>query len=518
MRRIPNQLLKRPKSDAEVKIFDLFQHVNLRGFCLHSLNVSGHEWKPWTEIDFLLITPFGLMGLEVKGGAIRRRDGFWYTNSDQLKESPYDQVRTAIFEVRRQLGGELLGLMGWGVVTPDSAPLLETIENPRWMQAAEQDCFSAEKFGKWLGELELQWRSKLRRAVHPLTDSQMNHLLTQLRPNFDAHVPLGRQALHINSYIKKFTEEQLQRLDEFEENRRVICRGGAGTGKTFLAIEAAKRESAAGRSVLMVARSPLFTGRLRDEVSKLIGVKVWTFGVNDAPSVAEPFDVLIVDEGQDLLLMDFINVANQLLRGGLERGRWFWFMDDQNQAGLYADTDMAVLDLLRDQCGATLQRLRVNCRNTENIVAFTHQMTGANIGEAKVCGRGQPVEREFVPVGGELAAVLRQLSRLRQDPDIAKNDVVVLVMDPSRVSEISEAVGDQAPVHSVRDFKGCETNWVVVVGVAETLRSIEDISTELYTAVTRSRVGVWIIIPARLQDSWESVLNSYVTRRITSQG
>lgn len=515
MRRIPGQLLKRPSSEAEVAIFDLFERVNLRGVCLHSLNVSGHDWKPWAEIDFLLITPFGLMGLEVKGGVIRRLDGCWYTNREQLKESPYDQVRTAMYGVRKQLGDELPGLMGWGVVTPDSGLLPETIETPRWMQAAESDCASPEKFGRWLVELEARWRDKVKRSPPPLTDVDMTRLLSRLRPNFEAHIPLGRHALHINTQIRKFTAEQLQRLDEFEENRRVICRGGAGTGKTFLAIEAARRESAAGRSVLMVARSPLFTAKLRDEVVQLSGVKVWSFGSDSAPSQEASFDVLIVDEGQDLLLMDFINAANQVLRGGLERGRWFWFMDDQNQAGFYMDTDKAVIDLLRDQCGAALQRLRVNCRNTENIVAFTEQMTGAAIGEAKVCGKGQPVGREFVSDDDERIVLSRQLSRFKHDREIANGDVVVLVMDPARVGEISGVVGDRARVYSVRDFKGCESNWVIVAGVPESARSIEGLSAELYTAVTRSRVGVSIIVPARLKDSWESVLKDYVTRRIT---
>lgn len=513
MKRIPNQLLKRPESNAEVEIFDLFGQVNLPGFCLHSLNVSEHEWKPWTEIDFVLVTSFGLLALEVKGGVVRRRDGYWYTNENQLKESPYDQVRRAVFEVRRQLGREMVGLSGWGVVTPDSGQIPETPETPAWMQATERECASAEKFRNWLGKLERHWREKLPTTA-PLSESQMGALLARLRPNFEAHVPLGRQALHIDRQIKKFTDEQLHRLDEFEENRRIICRGGAGTGKTFLAIEAARRESAAGRSVLMVARSSLFAEKLRSDVSQLPDVKVWNYAKKSLPVHDGPFDVLIVDEGQDLLIMDFIDVADRLLQGGLERGRWLWFMDDQNQAGLYRDTDKAVFDLLREQCGAALQRLRVNCRNTENIVAFTRTMTGADIGEAKVCGKGLPVVHEFLHLGKELAALSRRLSKLGADAEISMGDVVVLVVDPSCVAAISSVVGKGIAVHSVRDYKGCEANWVVVVGFPDSTVSIKDIAVELYTAVTRSRVGVWIILPERLQPSWESVVNDYVKRRI----
>ena len=48
------------------------------------------------------------------------------------------------------------------------------------------------------------------------------------------------------------TEEQYDRLDELEANPRCLFEGAAGTGKTLLALEYAKRASNSGANVLMV--------------------------------------------------------------------------------------------------------------------------------------------------------------------------------------------------------------------------------------------------------------------------
>ena len=77
-------------------------------------------------------------------------------------------------------------------------------------------------------------------------------------------------------------------------------------------------------------------------------------------------------------------------------------------------------------------------------------------------------DAERLQIRKERLALLRQLSRFQQDREISRGDVVVLVMDPARVGEIVGIVGDQVRVYSVRDFKGCESNWVIVVAPEQT--------------------------------------------------
>ena len=48
------------------------------GVALHSLNLPFHQYKEWAEIDFVIVSRFGVMLLEVKGGGVECRDGIWY--------------------------------------------------------------------------------------------------------------------------------------------------------------------------------------------------------------------------------------------------------------------------------------------------------------------------------------------------------------------------------------------------------------------------------------------------------
>lgn len=64
----------------------------------------------------------------------------------------------------------------------------------------------------------------------------------------------------------------------------------------------------------------------------------------EAPRLCiELFDVLIVDEGQDLLDMDVVNSLDAVLRGGLADGRWCLFHDVNNHPGLIGAGDADAL-------------------------------------------------------------------------------------------------------------------------------------------------------------------------------
>ena len=60
----------------------------------------------------------------------------------------------------------------------------------------------------------------------------------------------------VETRIARLTEDQLRLIDVVEVNPRVICSGGAGTGKTMLALELAKRWGAAGMKTVLACHSP----------------------------------------------------------------------------------------------------------------------------------------------------------------------------------------------------------------------------------------------------------------------
>ena len=74
MRMIPSADMPGTSSEAERIVFDYLASVQLPGgMVFHSLSISEHEYKRWGELDFVVLSPGGLIALEIKGGVFFSR-------------------------------------------------------------------------------------------------------------------------------------------------------------------------------------------------------------------------------------------------------------------------------------------------------------------------------------------------------------------------------------------------------------------------------------------------------------
>jgi MoxR-like ATPase len=78
-------------------------------------------------------------------------------------------------------------------------------------------------------------------------------LTEMLAPTFHLRQPLGPVLAGEDRALLRLTEEQFGVLDLLARERRVAVSGGAGTGKTILALEKAKRLAAEGSSTFRCA-------------------------------------------------------------------------------------------------------------------------------------------------------------------------------------------------------------------------------------------------------------------------
>jgi hypothetical protein len=252
----------RTDSRAEKRVFDQLRAAfsgtdQTDWFAIHSLNLPWHEYKRFGEIDFVLCGPEGLFILEVKGGGVSCHDGVWetknrYGETARLKESPFKQAESALHGLRKRLPDRLdqAFVLGYGVVMPDVECLPESAE---WDSVVLADAKKFRQFEKWLLRLIRHWREK--DVYKPVASSEQLEWLRQcLRPDFEAVVPLCVTADAVESRIARLTEDQLRLIDAAEANERVLCFGGAGTGKTMLALELAKRWTAAGMRVALAEK------------------------------------------------------------------------------------------------------------------------------------------------------------------------------------------------------------------------------------------------------------------------
>src|SRR2546430_989569 len=72
-----------------------------------------------------------------------------------------------------------------------------------------------------------------------------------VRGDFDLRPSLRARIARVNSELLKLTVEEFRVLDGLAENDRAIVSGGAGTGKTLLAVEEAIRLEKQGARVLL---------------------------------------------------------------------------------------------------------------------------------------------------------------------------------------------------------------------------------------------------------------------------
>lgn len=524
------------RSSAEEKVFSLLEQTDLGSgaFALHSLNLSRHEYKRWSEIDFVVAWAEGVFALEVKGGRVGCEEGLWtFTNRFDEKttrsEGPFEQAASG-HEALRKLANQsgfatrLRNFCwGWGVVFPDIDFDLEGASWHRDQVAARFDCAGASNLKPYLLRLARFWRAAGRGFHMTASVDDLASLQQALRPDFDKVPLLGAVIDDTMSKVARLTDDQLGVLDAVEENPRLLCFGGAGTGKTFIAIEAARRAASCGSSVLLCCRSGVLAEYIRPHLSGS-GVEVHATGPDDDLDISiGPFDVLVVDEGQDFITDSWLSRLGTLLSGGLREGKWRIFMDPNNQSGLHEPLDAQALSGLRQQ--AAIHRLRRNCRNTEQIVLQTQLMTGAEIGTAVIEGQGPPIDIKHYESDKECVEKLTHRLDAWLEDDVHfghitilsplkfEQSIVSLLPDRLRLRiEVLESdrrfrwPPDSMTFSTIRDFKGLENRCVAVVDLSGITES-ERARSELYVAMTRAHAGLFIAVPT----SEQGLLNKVIT-------
>lgn len=531
-------------SSAERKILRLFADNRKLGdwYCLHSLGLSNHIFKREGEIDFLLIGPEGIFVIEVKGGRVQRRNGLWlftdrFGRITQKKESPFNQAKTALYSIRNNLSRKLgrsvtEHVFGYGVIFPD---IVFDIASPEW--ETEMICDSrnlTKPVNEYISELAGYWASHQQKATM-LGPDEILEIVDFLRRDFEIIYPVSLDLHESEEQILSLTLEQYRALDAMELNPRLFFSGPAGTGKTVLAVEKARRNNAKGVKTLFLCFNRLlgsyltevirqenlehikadsmhqffyehisskgFTGELRkhdnektlftDTYPELF-VKAWQ---------GEPqFTELIIDEGQDILTDKYTSALNQCLVGGFHKGRWTIFIDRDVQKNMFSAFDQKVYEKLMDLSAS--YQLTVNCRNTMPIALQAEVVTGYPLGQVKKA-KGLPVKYLWYMSSSDQAHQVSEAINNLLKEGVSADEITIL--SPRRYLESLAGSGKlrlNAGIYRLGSGKykvskgliGCSTihaykgmeNTIVILTDIEDLNS-EEARTINYVGYTRPR-------------------------------
>jgi hypothetical protein len=302
------------------------------------------------ETDFVLAHPVrGLLVLEVKGGQVEQRDGRWFSNGAPLTHSPLDQALKFLGRLNRRLEQWNCQPPAWGAAV--AFPDRDVDEQPT------QDDLR----GVVLGRNHLAWLDQWLPAVvekalpppRPARGEWIKRLHQLWGETWSKPLALGTRVELAKQRTLALDERQLDALDLLASQERALIQGGAGTGKTLLAVEAARRLAAEGRRVLLLCSTqPLAkwlgarlagSGIQVETVSSLARSLAeqadgprrspappveadWKGWFERASDLAEPrWDAVIVDEAQDFPFEAWALVE------GLSRGRRLWAFQDPGQ-------------------------------------------------------------------------------------------------------------------------------------------------------------------------------------------
>ena len=100
---IPN-VISEDSSSGEKKMFERLKELPDNYVVIHSLKMLKHINKVEGEIDFVIVCPYGILCMEVKGGRVERKNGIWifrdrYGNENKKKEGPYEQVSNNMYSL-----------------------------------------------------------------------------------------------------------------------------------------------------------------------------------------------------------------------------------------------------------------------------------------------------------------------------------------------------------------------------------------------------------------------------------
>lgn len=387
------------KRSSEVQVYEKLQSGLSDDFEVfysrswHAADNDGHERDG--EADFIVAHPeHGLLFLEVKGGRIRRRDndGQWLTTDrdgfDFRIKDPVAQARSSKHHFLKRLKSETrLGRRFFkvrhGVVLPGSARPSRDLgpDAPLRIFAFGDDMAD-------LGSWTRRRMSEAEEGAVPFGMDGMFALQELLANRFELRSHIGESLSADSKTIERLTADQAWILDSLEDYRQLLIPGGAGTGKTVLAIEKAIRSAAAGRRTLLTCFNAPLAAWLKRCLSDKPEIVVASFHALCAsfakrtgipvPASADPydtalpeafaaaverdpslsFDTIIVDEGQDF--QDHWLTALRLSLCDLEESEFYVFLDSNQR--LY-ERSPSTLDALPKSRFV----LRRNLRNTKAI-------------------------------------------------------------------------------------------------------------------------------------------------------
>jgi len=508
------------KNDEERRVVEALRDGLSDGWLIMP-DIGLRDWRD-RQIDIVLVhQEEGVVVIEVKGHVPELRQGIWFSHGKPMEPQPFEQAMGNAYSLRnslRQLDGDLSHLsVDYAVAFPNALSVVGAL--PTGIDA-EQVLVgpSFEDAAGAIDRLLYRGSSNMR-----LTSGSVEAIVQLLRPNAEFRWDPEARARMARQRLEQICGQHVRVLERLDANRRVVVTGGAGTGKTRLAMAWARRAFMRGERVLLTCyNDPLADGmaeRLFDHerlmvdsyfrgAFRLEGMPPLEIPPDSDPTfwdvtatnhlrdhwhlVTQRFDTIVIDEAQDFSPIWIAQLTELLDPAGPRR---VLMAADEHQALYPRGFEVPSVD-----DGWTRCELVSNCRNTSHIARMLHLRLG---------GPSVPVAGpESLGVGWfaaddleqAKAAVIDEIDRLVDREDHDPTRVLVATMSRAVRDELRDEFGfgswesgdgQSIMCETVHRMKGQEFDYVVLVALPAD-RVTDEL---LYVGCSRAVSGLTVIGP-----------------------
>jgi DNA polymerase III delta prime subunit len=543
---------------------------------LHSLDLKRHLTKIEGELDMVILVPDqGILCIELKGCDVKRVDGKWIYPYETSIEGPFKQASKGMHSLRKYLIDKdtiFQSTLFFSAVIFTRIDFDE--KSPEWhpWQFIDKRLFIRHPISVNILNIFKQARSylvKLGKVAgwydhekSKLSKNQIDRAVDLLRKNFEYVVSPRHDIESLEGSIKNFTEEQYVILDSLIGNKRLLISGPAGTGKTFLAIEFARRQLFEGKRVGFFCYNTLLADWIKSEMAfeinlyskslvcgtfhsylVALGQESGNLGRADnywselLPQKAlekilgdenfkSQFDVLVLDEAQDLIFNEnYLDVMDVSLNSGLAGGSWVFFGDFERQA-IYSDSNSSsresILSALEARAPSLSQySLRNNCRNAESIAETLTLTAGITPGYSKILNDNESgvVDPSFYSSAEIQEGLVKK--RLNELLKHFKPSEIVILSPKSDEKSCAQSVSLKFPELNIAPYKSSQSENIKFTSIhafkgmeapAILLTDIDSLESDtykalLYVGMSRARISLTIFFAETCRSQYDRLLD-----------
>lgn len=492
-----------------------------------------------SETDFVIFCPDrGILCLEAKAGHVKYDGGTWRYGSgiEMSHDGPYNQAANSKYRLLDYIKGSSKELL-------KKCKMLHAVWFPSVSQRELRHeilppeslidiTLTKEDLMDPLPSIERIFSMDLPNRIQTnLSEAESEQLLRKvLCPSFDLVPALSFEHDLKKQVFHKMLSEQTCVLNYLVEQKTAVIQGAAGTGKTLIALEKARRHAENGEKVLFLCYNKF----LREFIASScphenidfytidgFACKICNTGEPSYPLLKAkledfylnedfPYTHVIIDEGQDfgqssIEENEIISLIENIIVDRENADGSFYVFYDAMQL---VQGDCVPEYVINADCKLTLYK---NCRNTENIA--TTSMKPIRARKPKLiegCIKGSVPKMYFCE---DPDAQRKQVEKIIQDYESkGVKDIVILTCKTETSSVLAQNIFDgkfnrKYRFTTCRKFKGLEADAIVITDLDDTVLTT-NASKLFYVGSSRARLFLGIVC-ALTRDECVSVLDQY---------